>query len=739
MRKYSFILLLLLSTTGLLLYCSGPTEPELDNPYDQESGSYVPTPDLNTAPVTPLSQSAITGGEFINDYGKPVTGKGVCWSTNENPDIEDSCTNDGEGIGTFESQIEGLEVGTTYNTRAYATNEDGTIYGNQRNFTTQTGIPELETGDVESIRALSAVGQASLGEANGSEVLDWGLCYYESQNLDEEICLSAVQKQPLADGALKEMKEGFSARVSQVDKADSQLNRPDDHNTERTAAQNALSTIQLQERRVTDRAQARPTPVVGDLETEQSRIYEVNPAESDNGLPALKQPSDSDTKAGTGIMHTKNGQFTVELTNLQPDADYIVRAWALNEAVGISYGNEVQFTTMDGIATITTAEATEITAFSAITGGEITDDGGAEIDERGICYATIENPSFDDTCITSGTGLGSFTIMLEELINDTAYYVRAFAENEIGLAYGSQKTFTTRDGLPTVITSEPFDISAFSAKVGGTVISDGGSPVTSRGVCYATTENPSFDDICVATGAGLGSFTVILEDLITDTTYFVRAFVENTTGIKYGINRSFTPKLRDDTEIIEIINPATGQTWMDRNLGASRAATSSTDSEAYGDLYQWGRSADGHQYRYSSTTSTLSSSNQPGHGYFILAPDPYYDWRSPQNDDLWQGVDGINNPCPDSYRLPTGAEWEAERNSWSNNNASGAFNSPLKLPMAGIRSFSSGSLIAVGSHGYYWSSTVSGSTARFLYFNSSPASMNNNARASGLSVRCLED
>jgi len=168
-------------------------------------------------------------------------------------------------------------------------------------------------------------------------------------------------------------------------------------------------------------------------------------------------------------------------------------------------------------------------------------------------------------------------------------------------------------------------------------------------------------------------------------------------------------------------------------------ATSSTDAASYGDIYQWGRAADGHESRTSGTTATLATSDTPGHGDFITNGSYPYDWRNSQNDNLWQGVSGTNNPCPNGYRLPTEAEWEAERTSWSSNNAAGAFGSPLKLPVAGGRDFSSGSLGGVGSRGYYWSSTVDGALSRSLYFTSSVAFEECHGRAIGLSVRCIKN
>jgi uncharacterized protein (TIGR02145 family) len=193
------------------------------------------------------------------------------------------------------------------------------------------------------------------------------------------------------------------------------------------------------------------------------------------------------------------------------------------------------------------------------------------------------------------------------------------------------------------------------------------------------------------------------------------------------------------TTVVEVINSTTSKTWMDRNLGASQVATSSTDTNSYGDLYQWGRGIDGHQCRNSATTSTLSSGDVPGHGNFILINSSPNDWRSPQNTNLWQGVNGVNNPCPSLYRLPTDAELNAERLSWSSNNSAGAFASPLKLPIAGFRQYNNGSFTFVGSYGNYWSSTVGAGGTRYFTFSSSSAYLQSAARAYGLSVRCLKD
>ena len=186
----------------------------------------------------------------------------------------------------------------------------------------------------------------------------------------------------------------------------------------------------------------------------------------------------------------------------------------------------------------------------------------------------------------------------------------------------------------------------------------------------------------------------------------------------------------------EILRP-TGKIWMDKNLGAASVATSSTDPASYGDLYQWGRKDDGHQIRTSATAAGPVASGSEGTTFITVGP-ALYDWLSTQEANRWYGVSSTNDPCPAGYRVPSDYEWQAERNTWATKNSAGAFTA-LKLPVAGYRDHSNGTLGHVGSLGGCWSSTVSGTNARSLIFYSSAANMDSNNRAHGFSVRCIKD
>lgn len=191
------------------------------------------------------------------------------------------------------------------------------------------------------------------------------------------------------------------------------------------------------------------------------------------------------------------------------------------------------------------------------------------------------------------------------------------------------------------------------------------------------------------------------------------------------------------------VTGADGRIWLDRNLGATQVATAFDDTQAYGDLYQWGRAYDGHQSRTSLTSSTLSSTDQvsaPDTAKFITSSDMFPDWRSSQNNNLWQGVNGVNNVCPAGFRLPTNTEQQTLITAAGITNMATAFSSSLKFTAAGGRYSSDASLNDLGMNGYYWSSSVGGWGSLNFDFNSStviPA--DEYARAYGFTVRCIQE
>jgi len=192
----------------------------------------------------------------------------------------------------------------------------------------------------------------------------------------------------------------------------------------------------------------------------------------------------------------------------------------------------------------------------------------------------------------------------------------------------------------------------------------------------------------------------------------------------------------ETTSAQSVTNPVTGRTWMDKNLGASQVAISSTDSASFGHLYQWGRASDGHQLRSSGTTADIAGSDSPGHDLFILGSD---DWLFPSNPDLWYGWDGINNPCPWGFSIPTEAEWLEEIATWDSQDAAGAMASLLRLPLAGARSRMSGTIGNVNAFVGYRTRESSGTDTRNLGIAVDVALMGNRAKADGNCVRCIFD
>ena len=236
--------------------------------------------------------------------------------------------------------------------------------------------------------------------------------------------------------------------------------------------------------------------------------------------------------------------FTSSITGLTANTTYHVRAYAISES-GVKYGNDVVFTTLNNplvpvIPTVITNAATSITQTTAASGGNITSNGGATVTASGICYSTTANPTTASSLVSSTTLTGSFTSNLTGLTSNTTYYVRAYATNSVGTAYGTQVTFNTLAELPTVTTTTVGNIDKTTATSGGNVTIINDAAVTARGVCWSVSVNPTITDSHTSDGASNGTFVSNITGLTAGTLYHVRAYATNSAGTAYGNDVTFT-------------------------------------------------------------------------------------------------------------------------------------------------------------------------------------------------------
>src|SRR5664279_4203088 len=238
------------------------------------------------------------------------------------------------------------------------------------------------------------------------------------------------------------------------------------------------------------------------------------------------------------------GSFVSTLTGLTPNTLYYIRAYATNSA-GTAYGNEITATTTPIVVpTLTTVDVSSIALTSAISGGNITADGNDAITARGVCWATTTGPTTTNDKTTDGTGTGSFISNLSGLQSAVTYYLRAYATNSAGTAYGNEISFNTAAvTVPTLLTASVTSITLTSAVSGGDISADGGGAVTARGICWNTVTGPTLDNSKTSNGTGTGSFVSDLTGLTAGTTYYIRAYATNSAGTAYGNEVSFTSGL----------------------------------------------------------------------------------------------------------------------------------------------------------------------------------------------------
>ncbi len=222
--------------------------------------------------------------------------------------------------------------------------------------------------------------------------------------------------------------------------------------------------------------------------------------------------------------------------------------------------------------TVTTGAVSSVTATAATVAGNVTLDGGAAVTARGICYSTSPNPTTVDTVELSGSGTGAFSANLTGLAPATTYYARAFGTNAEGTGYGSDATITTPATIPTVTTGAVSGVTSTTATVAGDVTSDGGSAVTTRGICYSTSPNPTTADSIVIEGTGTGAFSANLTNLAPATTYYARAFGESAEGEGYGSDVTVTTEAAAGPSTATLTNAAVNETkltitWNDTVTG----------------------------------------------------------------------------------------------------------------------------------------------------------------------------
>lgn len=321
--------------TGVKYYVNAYLSDGEKTVYGKEISFSTPPPtipNITTTSVSNITQTtAICGGDISDDGGSPVTARGVCWSTSSIPTINNNKTEDGSGTGSFTSNITGLQPCMTYHVRAYATNLEGTAYGNDISFTTAGAIPAITTAAVTGITRTTATSGGNISSDGCTTITARGVCWSTGTN-------------PTTAGA---------------------------HTTD-----------------------------------------------------------------GSGP-----GSFTSNLTGLTPNTTYHLRAY-ITTGQGTAYGNSLQFNTLSiAVATLATNAVTSIMATTAVSGGNITDDGGGNITARGVCWNTNSNPTISNFHTSNGTGTGSFTSSLTGLTSSTTYYVRAYATNSAGTAYGNQVSF----------------------------------------------------------------------------------------------------------------------------------------------------------------------------------------------------------------------------------------------------------------------------------------------------------
>lgn len=287
---------------------------------------------------------------------------------------------------------------------------------------------------------------------------------------------------------------------------------------------------------------------------------------------------------------------------------------------------------------LTTTVVTEVTLNSAVSGGAIITDGGEDITEKGVCWSITTGPTVADSKTSDGKGSANFTSNMVGLAEGTPYFVRAYATNSVGTAYGNEVTFTTNQVTGAVLTTtEATNLTSETATAGGNITDAGGGTISARGVCWNTSPTPTISNNKTVNGTGIGSFTSTITGLTDGVTYYYRAYATNSSGTTYGQEYSFiTPVTDIEGNLYKTVVIGTA-VWMAENLKVTKF---NVDTEI----------------TYASTDAEWIALTGPGYCWYNSDPDynkpiygALYNWYAANSDNI----------CPTGWHVASDAEYNA--------------------------------------------------------------------------------
>lgn len=542
-----------------------------------------------TSVVSNISRYGATSGATItNNGGAPILASGVCWSAISNtPTIADNKTTDGASIGAFISTLSGLTAGVTYNVRAYATNSVGTSYGAVQSFTTS----------VKTIQTVVLIGSKLWTDKNlnVANYRNGDLITYASNATEWNAATNAgigawsYYNFDATNGLIfGKLYNWFAVNDSRgLAPAGYHIPTKIEYNT---LATNSGSALKAASSEWGASMGSNSTGFTG-LPGGNNNITGANRFE-DKGTSGWFWTSDFDVsnplKAYFRLLHISAG--FVDVGSYSKTYGMSVRLVKDNNVIE----------TASPTPTLTTTTSSSISSTSAVVEGTVTDEGNTQVSLRGFVYGTSAGSS--TYSVTTGSGAGTFSTTLTGLTAGTNYFVRSFATNVQGTAYGAETSFTTISTPTVSSTATVTSITGTTAIGGGTITSDGGATVTSRGLVWGTSSGSS--TYSIAAGTGTGTFTTSISGLSIGTTYFVRAFATNSVGTVYGSEVSFAT-LNTATLASTITSTITSSTAILGGVLSSTGGATTTIGIMYSTASNFG----------TSTTTTINANAAIGTSY----------------------------------------------------------------------------------------------------------------------------